>query len=152
VPLSSLWISCASQDLGVNQHVDKSFIKTTTYTGCLGLTLAVVPPMFSHTAAANASARGQRAAILASPLSELSGFCLVVDCLAPGCGGERTFAVSDLAGFYGAGRTVGDVLRRMRCSGGCGGRAGAAWLVTGPVLSTRVRPRRVPLVGAEARE
>ena len=30
--------------------------------------------------AANASARGQRAAIFASPLSELSGFCLVVDC------------------------------------------------------------------------
>jgi hypothetical protein len=103
-------------------------------------------------AAANASARGQRAAILASPLSELSGFCLVVDCLVRGCGGERTFAVADLAGFYGAGRTVGDVLRRMRCSGGCGGRVGAAWLVTGPVLNTRVRPRRVPLLGADAME
>ena len=102
-------------------------------------------------AAANASARGQRAAIFASPLSELSGFCLVVDCLTPGCGGERTFAMSDLAGFYGVGPTVGDVLRRMRCSGGCGGRAGAAWLVTGPVLNTRVRPRRVPLLGPEVR-
>jgi hypothetical protein len=44
-----------------------------------------------------------------------------------------------------------DVLRRMRCLGSCGGRAGAAWLVTGPVLNTRVRPRRVPLLG-EARE
>ena len=103
-------------------------------------------------AAANASARGQRAAIFASKLSELSGFCLVVDCLTPGCGGERTFAMSDLAGFYGAGRTVGDVLRRMRCSGGCGARPGAAWLVTGPVLNTRVRPRRVALLGVEARE
>ena len=72
-------------------------------------------------------------------LLELSGFCLVVDCLTPGCGG-------------GAGRTVGDVLRRMRCSGGCGGRPGAAWLVTGPVLNTRVRPRRVALLGVEARE
>jgi hypothetical protein len=41
-------------------------------------------------AAANASARGQWAAILASPLTELSGFCLVVDCLTAGCGGERT--------------------------------------------------------------
>jgi hypothetical protein len=35
-------------------------------------------------AAANASARGQRAAILASPLHELTGFYLAVDCLAPG--------------------------------------------------------------------
>ena len=61
-------------------------------------------------------------------------------------------AVTDLAGFYGASRTVGEVLRRMRCSGGCGGRPCAAWLVTGPVLNTRVRPRRVPLLGAEARE
>jgi hypothetical protein len=82
-------------------------------------------------AAANASARGQRAAILASPLSELSGFCLAVDCLTPGCTGERTFAITDLATFYGGQRTVGDVLRRMRCAGVCGGRVGAAWLVTG---------------------
>jgi hypothetical protein len=51
-----------------------------------------------------------------------------VYCLAPDCGGERTFSLSDLAGFYGVGRTGGDVLRRMRRSGGCGGRAGAAWL------------------------
>jgi hypothetical protein len=36
-------------------------------------------------AAANASDRGQRAAILASPLSELTGFNLTVDCLSPGC-------------------------------------------------------------------
>jgi hypothetical protein len=59
--------------------------------------------------------------------------------------------MSLLAGVYGAGRTVGD-----GC-GGCSalaalGRASAAWLVTGPVLNTRVRPRRVPLLGAEARE
>jgi hypothetical protein len=72
-------------------------------------------------AAANASARGQRAAILASQLRELTGLHVAVDCLAPGCGGERTYAVSDLAAFYGQSRTVGDVLRRMRCSGGCGG-------------------------------
>jgi hypothetical protein len=102
-------------------------------------------------AAANASARGQRAAILASPLHELTGFCLAVDCLAPNCGGERTYAVASLAGFYGRDMTVGDVLRRMRCSVGCGGRVGAAWLVTGPVLNQRVRPRRVALLGAEAR-
>jgi hypothetical protein len=42
---------------------------------------------------------------------------------------------------------VGEVVRRMRCAGGCGGRVGAAWLVTGPVLNTRVRPRRVALWG-----
>jgi hypothetical protein len=102
-------------------------------------------------AAANASARGQRAAILASPLHELTGFCLSVDCLAAGCGGERTYALASLASFYGGDVMVGDVLRRMRCSGGCGGRVGAAWLVTGPVLNQRVRPRRVALLGAEAR-
>ena len=71
-------------------------------------------------AAANASARGQRAAILASRLHELTGFYLSVDCLAAGCRGERSFAVADLASFYGRDYTVGQVLRRMRCSGGCG--------------------------------
>ena len=102
-------------------------------------------------AAANASARGQRSAILASPLHELIGFCLAVDCLAPRCNGERSFAISELASFYGRDRTVSEVLRRMRCSGDCGGRVAAAWLVTGPVLSKRVRPRRVPLLGPEVR-
>jgi len=72
-------------------------------------------------AAANASARGQRSAILASPLHELTGFCFAVDCLAPRCAGERTFAVADLASFYGRDSTVGRVLRRMRCSGDVAG-------------------------------
>jgi hypothetical protein len=103
-------------------------------------------------AAANASVRGQRVAVLASPLHELTGFYLAVDCLSQGCNGERTFAVAELASFYGKDTTVGQVLRRMRCSGGCGGRVGAAWLVTGPILNARVRPRRVPLLGPEARE
>jgi hypothetical protein len=103
-------------------------------------------------AAANASPRGQRVAILASPLHELTGFYLAVDCLAPHCNGERSYAVTDLATFCGRDTTVGQVLRRMRCSGACGGRAGAAWLVTGPILNARVRPRRVPLWGPEARE
>jgi hypothetical protein len=103
-------------------------------------------------AAANASARGQRVAILASPLHELTGFYLAVDCLAPGCNGERTFAIAELARFYGRNCTVGEVLRRMRCSRACGGRAGAAWLETGPILNARVRLRRVPLLGPEARE
>ena len=103
-------------------------------------------------AAANASARGQRAAILASPLHELTGFYLAVDCLTSGCNGERTFALAELASFYGRDATVGQVLRRMRCSRTCGRRVGAAWLETGPILNARVRPHRVPLLGPEARE
>ena len=103
-------------------------------------------------AAANASARGQRVAILTSPLHELTGFYLAVDCLTPGCSGERGFAIAELANFYGRDSTVGEVLRRMRCSRVCGGRAGAAWLETGPILSAWVRPRRVALLGPEARE
>ncbi len=103
-------------------------------------------------AAANASPRGQRVAILASPLAELTGFCLVLDCLTRGCSGQRTLAMTDFATFYGGKTTVGEVIRRMRCSNGCSGRVGAAWLVTGPVLNTRVRPRRVALWGPEVRE
>ena len=95
-------------------------------------------------AAANASARGQRVAILSSPLRERMGLYLAVDCLAAGCSGERTFAIAELAGFYGWDRTVGQVLRQMRCSGAWA--AGAAWLETG------VRARRVPLLGPEVRE
>jgi hypothetical protein len=108
-------------------------------------------PLCSVMAAANASPRAQRSAILASPLHELTGFCLEVDCLAVGCRRNRTFAIAELASFYGRDRTVGEVLRRMRCSGECGGRVRAAWLVTGPVLNMRVRPRRVALLGAETR-
>jgi hypothetical protein len=57
-----------------------------------------------------------------------------------------------LANFYWKDRTVGEVLRRMRCSGACGGRVEAAWLETGPILNARVRPRRLPLLGPEALE
>jgi hypothetical protein len=102
-------------------------------------------------AAANASARGQRVAIMASPLHELTGFYLAVDCRSDDCRGERKFAIAELAAFYKA-ATVGDVLRRMRCAGGCGGRVLAAWLEAGPIVNARVRPRRVPLLGPEARE
>jgi hypothetical protein len=61
------------------------------------------------------------------------------------------FAVPELASFYGRDRTVGEVLRRMRCSDGCGGRVVGAWLVTRPMMNMRVRPRRVALLGPEAR-
>ena len=67
-------------------------------------------------AATNASPRGQRAAILASKLGDLTGFCLAVDCLRPQCRRERTFAAAELAEFYGGDRTVSEVLRRMRYS------------------------------------
>ena len=70
-------------------------------------------------------------AILASPLHQLTGFYLSVDCGTTSCGGQRAFAISDLAAFY-KDRTVGEVLRLMRCSRGCGGRVLAAWLETGP--------------------
>jgi hypothetical protein len=51
--------------------------------------LALAGFVFMRLPAANASARGQRTAILASPLHELTGFYLAVDCLAPCCKGER---------------------------------------------------------------
>ena len=47
-------------------------------------------------------------------------------------------------------RLVGGVMRLMRCAG-CGKPVGAAWLVIGPTLNERVRPRRVALLGSEAR-
>jgi hypothetical protein len=75
-------------------------------------------------------------AILASPLSELTGFNLTADCLSPGCARERTFAVADLATFYGGGRTTGDVAARHAVLG---------WL-------WRVCRRRVALLGPDARE
>jgi hypothetical protein len=57
-----------------------------------------------------------------------------------------------LPACYGGRVTVSEVLRQMRCARGCGGRPSAAWLVTGPTLNERVGPRRVPLLGPEARE
>jgi len=48
-------------------------------------------------------------AILASPVAELTGFALAVDCLSPRCGGERSYAVTALAACYGTGMTVGEV-------------------------------------------
>jgi hypothetical protein len=108
--------------------------------------------MFSWMAAANASARGQRHAIMTSPLRELTGFSLTVDCRGAQCGGERSYAITTLGACYGDRATVADVLRQMRCARGCGGRPQSAWLVTGPTLNERVRPRRVPLLGPEARE
>ena len=85
--------------------------------------------------AANASARGQRVAILASPLHELTDFYITVDCLAPGCNGERSFAIAELASFYGRDTAVGQVFRRMRCSSGCGGRVSARRAIRAKLLA-----------------
>ena len=70
-------------------------------------------------AAANASARGQRTAILSSPLRELTGFCLAVDCLTAGCRGERTYSITALAACYDGEadcqwRNATDAVRRLR--------------------------------------
>jgi hypothetical protein len=99
-----------------------------------------------------ASARGQRHAILASPLRERTGFYLAVFCRGAQCGGERSYAITALGACYGERVTVADVLRQMRCARGCGDRPQAAWLVTGAVLNERIRRRRVTLIGPEARE
>ena len=102
-------------------------------------------------AAANASARGQRVAIFASPLSELTGFNLTVDCsvrVVP----RANICSSRLCRPSTAGADGGRRVESDAVLGGCGGRVGAAWLVTGPVLNMRVRPRRVALWGPEARE
>ena len=82
-----------------------------------------------------------------SPLHELTGLYLAVDCRAPGCNGERRFAVAELANFYGKDRTVGEILRRMRCSGACGGRVEAAWLETGQTSTQGSGRGGVPLCG-----
>ncbi len=86
---------------------------------------------------------------MASPLHQPTGFYLTIDGRSACCGGERTFAISDLASIY-KDRTVGDVLRLMRCSRACGGRVLAAWLETGADPQPGVRPWRVPLLGPEA--
>ena len=103
-------------------------------------------------AAANASPRAQRTGILNSRLSELVDFNLAVDCLTPGCLGERAYPIAALAQLFGSSITVADVLRRMRCSAGCNSGARAAWLVTGAAINARVRPRRIALRGLEAKD
>lgn len=103
--------------------------------------------MFSYMTAANASARGQRAAILSSPLRELTGFCLAVDCLTAGCRSERVYSITALAACYDGTQMVSSVIRLMRCAG-CGKPVGAAWR---RALNERVRSRRVALLGPAAR-
>jgi hypothetical protein len=71
---------------------------------------------------------------------------------APGCRGERAYLIDELARFYGAKMTVGQALRRMRCQDCLQKPPRAAWLLTGPALNKRVKPRRIPLLGDEAKD
>jgi hypothetical protein len=75
---------------------------------------AAAQPGASHAttramAAANASPRGQRYAILSSPLADLTGFLLTVVCRGSNCGGERCDALSALAACNAPTMTVGEV-------------------------------------------
>jgi hypothetical protein len=100
-------------------------------------------------AAATLTPRRRRTIILATPLAELSGAALVIDCLSAGCAGERRVLIRDLAGVYGRQQTLAEALQRMRCTG-CQGRTGAAWLVAGPGEERQRRAVRVALVGPDA--
>jgi len=49
-------------------------------------------------ASANVSPRKRRSAVLATILADLDGsLALVIDCLIPGCAGERRVLIRDLA-------------------------------------------------------
>jgi hypothetical protein len=99
-------------------------------------------------AAANASTRGQRTAVLASPVSEFAGWRLAVDCGNAACGGERAYAISALAAMHGGQHTVGALLLRLRCRG-CGQGPRSVFIETGPELSARGRLRRLALRGPD---
>lgn len=101
-------------------------------------------------AVVNVSPRKRRSAILSAMLTDLDGaLALVIDCLTPGCAGERRVLLRGLAGVYGRDQTVAEALRRMRCIGR-GRTAGAAWLVAGPGMVRRARTARLALIGPEA--
>ena len=109
----------------------------------------VFPLRSCRMAAANLTTRRRRTIILATPLAELDGAALVIDCLTPDCAGERRVLVRYLAGVYGRQQTLAEALQRMRCTS-CQGRAGAAWLVAGPGTERQRRAVRVALVGPDA--
>ena len=72
-----------------------------------------------------------------------------------GCRGLRPFSTRGIAPIprylseRAVDRTPGNTeMLRDRS----GTHVGTAWLETGPILNARVRPRRVPLLGPDARE
>jgi hypothetical protein len=85
---------CASKKRTVRRRFGQGKRKGARDSTLASCSLYVLPIM----AAANASPRGQRTAILSSPLRELTGFCLAVDCLTAGCRGERIYSITGLHG------------------------------------------------------
>jgi hypothetical protein len=99
--------------------------------------------------AADLSARGQRQAILSSTLSELDSFKLTVDCGTSGCLGERSYRIAELGGLPRRWRTLGSLLRRLRCRR-CGRPMSHAWLASGERFDTRFIGQRFTLLEPDA--
>jgi hypothetical protein len=96
----------------------------------------------------NASERGVRNAVMNSRLHEFGGYRLAVNCGTATCGGERVYAVADLARMHGPDKLMGVLVVHMRCHR-CGGRAVSCFIETGPELAQRGRMRRMALIGPE---
>ena len=94
---------------------------------------------------ANASERAVRNAVLNSPMRELDGYRLAIDCGRPECGGERVYELAALGRLHGPETTVASVVRRMRCQR-CAGAVVRCAVETGPALAARGRMRRITLL------
>lgn len=99
-------------------------------------------------AAANATPRGQRHAVLTSAAADFIGWRLAIDCGGQLCGGERTYAVAALLALHGQPPTMAGMVRRLRCHV-CGRAPVSVHLETGPELTARGRLRRIALVGPD---
>jgi hypothetical protein len=99
-------------------------------------------------AAANASPRGQRHAVLASPAADFIGWRLAIDCGGRACGGERAYAVAALMALHGQPPTMSRMVQRLKCHI-CRRAPMTVYLETGPELTARGRLRRVALLGPD---
>ena len=99
-------------------------------------------------AAANASPRAQRLAVLGSPVAEFVGWRLAIDCGTADFGGERAYAVAALVATHKGARTIGQLVQRLRCHR-CGRTPLSVYLEIGPEMATRARFRRVALIGPD---
>ena len=93
----------------------------------------------------NASERAVRNAVLNSPIRELDGYRLAIDCGRQECGGERVYDLTALGRLHGPDVTVAGVVRRMRCQR-CNGTVVRCAVETGPALAARGRMRRITLL------